>query len=204
MKLHTVIVSFNRPQLLRRTLESYLDTVTLPYTLLIVDNGSDADTLRYLRSLSVRVIELGTNLYPGPACNIGFLDADAASASHLHRSDNDMEYLPGWCDEVQARFASNLLLGQLGLRTDAEELGCSSNVGGTSVFKRELWDGGLRYRNNPWQELGAHTEDYWISLAVVDMGWQWGRVQRPCVVHIASGDLDDPYYQHSYGVRGII
>ena len=149
------------------------------------------------------VVLLPENRYPGPAANLGFSVAPL-EASYFHRSDSDMEYLPGWCDEVAARFAADPLLGQLGLRTDEEELHAEFNVGGTAVFRRELWDDGIRYDERPWNETLGLTEDYYMSLEVLKRGWRWGRVTRPCVVHIATGDLEDPYYQRSYGVRGII
>jgi len=204
MRLHTVIVSYNRRDLLQRTVESYLATVTVPYSLMIVDNGSAHTTVDYLRDLKtegVHIMELGRNRWPGPACNIGFGVAPPQS-KHLHRSDSDMEYLPGWCEEVQERFADETV-GQVGLRTDEEENHTELNVGGTAIFRRELWDAGLRYREDSWRVLGTMTEDYWISVAVTEMGWRWTRVQRPCVIHTATGDLTDPYYRRSYGVRGI-
>ena len=35
-------------------------------------------------------------------------------------------------------------------------------------------------------------------------GYRWTRVKRPSIVAIATGDLTDPYYIESYGVRGIV
>lgn len=202
MKLHTVIISYNRLDLLKQTLDSYLETVALPHSLVIVDNGSTQDVLDYIVETGVEHRMLGENRYPGPAANIGF-DLAPPDATHLHRSDSDMVYIPGWCSEVETRFDQHRRLGQLGLRTDDEEHHAVRNVGGTAVFNRALWLDGLRYREEPWSELGDFQEAYWITRDVVKMGWDWMRVQRPCVFHIASGDMSDPYYQESYGVRGI-
>lgn len=204
MKLHTVIVSYERLPLLQETIASYLTTVTLPYSLLIVDNGSSAPVHEWLQDgvPGATVLLLGKNLYPGAATNIGFAAAPA-DATHLHRSDNDMFYLPEWCDEVERAFAEQPRLGQLGLRTNDEELWCTSNVGGTAIIDKRLWNEGLRYDERPWSMLGSVTEDYYLSRDVERRDWRWARVERPCVVHKASGDRADPYYQHSYGVRGI-
>jgi hypothetical protein len=144
---------------------------------------------------------LGMNRYPGFATNYGFERAPA-EANFLHRSDNDVEYLPGWCQAARERFGSTIV-GQVGLRTDDEELNAPHNVGGNAIFRRVLWDGGLRYREQPWIKLGTMTEDYWISVAVRRMGWEWTRVTRPSIIHTATGDMTDPYYQQSYGIRGI-
>lgn len=203
MKVHTVIVSYNRLELLQRTVESYLDTVEPRYSSAeIIDNGSSEPTKSWLRAQSMLPVHyLGANYFPGMATNIGFARAPSG-ATFLHRSDSDMEYLPGWCAAVREAFG-DWLVGQVGLRTDEEELHCEVNVGGTAVFRRQLWQDGIRYRIDSWADLGAHTEDYWISQSLVQHGWRWARVKRPCVVHLASGDLNDPYYQHSYGIRGI-
>ena len=203
MRVHTVFVSYNRLDLLQRTISSYLETATHPFiSAEVVDNGSDEETIQWLHDhCPLLVTYLGTNRYPGYATNVGFSHAPP-TVGFLHRSDNDMEYLPGWPEAVRERFG-DAMVGQVGLRTTEEELGCDTNVGGTAVFRKRLWDDGLRYREDPWEKLGGHTEDYWISLEVKAMGWRWTRVTRPCVVHIATGDLDDPYYQKSYGVRGI-
>jgi hypothetical protein len=36
------------------------------------------------------------------------------------------------------------------------------------------------------------------------MGWTWKRVREPCLASLASGDMNDPYYQETYAVRNII
>ena len=202
MKLFTVIVSYNRLDLLRETIASYQATLTLPSKLLIIDNGSDKETRLWLIRSGLPLRLLPENRYPGAACNLAFAEAPK-DTTHLHRSDNDMRYLSGWCAEVEQRFAVGPKLGQLGLRTEAEELACETNVGGTSVIDKRLWDQGLRYDERPWQELGSVTEDYYLSQEIERRGWRWERVRRSCVVHTASGDRADPYYQHSYGIRGI-
>lgn len=206
MRLFTVIVSFNRPQELLRTVRSYQATVDADHWLSIVDNGStDPMTMELLDHFDreIPVWRLGKNLYPGYATNFGF-DKAPPYATHLHRSDSDMEYLSGWCDWVRHAFGHTGVVGQVGLRTSLEENDNYLNVGGTAVFDRKLWDEGLRYRTDSWETLGTFTEDYWISQEVVERGYRWVRVKRPCVVHLATGDLNDPYYQHSYGVRGLL
>lgn len=209
MKIHTVVISYQRLELTLRALASYLETVTLPYTLVVVDNGSDADTVERLcasgRLHDFDVFALGENRYPGYACNRGFeLAPDGAPL--LHRADNDFEFLPGWCDEIVKRFQENPRLGQLGLRTDAEELWNGHNVGGNCVFRRQLWDEGLRWDETPWPEIkvAGYTEDSFMSPQVAARGWEWGRVRKPCIRSISFEDPDDPYYQATWADRGII
>lgn len=195
--LHTVVVSYNRLELLKRTIESYVDTVTLPYTLCVVDNGSWPPPPVSNKPYSTTL--LLENLYPGYAANLGFREAPD-NATLYHRSDNDMEYLPGWCDEVVERFEANPNLGQLGLRT-LEEEGNHAAVGGNAVIRRELWDKGLRYDERPWTQVPF--EDANMSQKVRRLGYTWERVQKPCTVHIGIASSTDPYYQATFADRGI-
>ena len=205
--IHTVIVSYNRRELTEKCVETYMATVTLPYSLVIVDNNSEIETKRWLASLDQdsqhRVLFLGRNRYPGYATNRGW-EIMPPATTLLHRSDNDFAFLPGWCNVVTAAFDSYPSLGQLGLRTDKEELFAEKNVGGNNVISRKLWDEGLRYDERPWSKFPAgYTEDSFFTPEVVKRGWAWGRVTRPCIVPTSVESPDDPYYRSSWGVRRI-
>ena len=89
----TVVVSYKRPDMLRLTLESYLATISVPYRLIVVDNGSCEEALEVARELEVRVIELGENRFPGYSTNVGW--DYLAGSELLHRSDNDIEVVRG-------------------------------------------------------------------------------------------------------------
>lgn len=209
MKIHTVFITHNRLHLTKVAIESYLETVTVPYTVTVIDNGSTDGTLEWLEQKEwpfesfARHCPLGENKYPGFAVNVGWHYAPL-NADILHRADNDFSFLPGWCEEVERAF-SGRNVGQVGLRTAQEELHCSTNVGGNCVIRRELWDAGLRWDERPWPEFPPGcSEDTFFSPAVRKMGYEWRRVKRPCIVSLASGDWSDPYYQMSYGARGIV
>jgi GT2 family glycosyltransferase len=92
--LHAVIVSYKRRDLTERTLESFVATVSIPYSLVVVDNGSPEDVVEWLRGLDADVLELGENRYPGYATNRGWERAPQ-EATILLRSDNDTLWLPG-------------------------------------------------------------------------------------------------------------
>jgi glycosyltransferase involved in cell wall biosynthesis len=207
MIVHTVLISYQRLDLTKQAVASYLDTVTAPYSLWVVDNGSDQDVTDWLidNSSLFHYLLLGKNKYPGFACNRGFERAPD-DATVLHRADNDFVFLPGWCDEVAERFAQNPRLGQLGLRTDEEELSNGHNVGGNCAFRRDLWDEGLRWDERPWPKIKTpgYTEDSFMSPEVVRFGWEWGRVERPCIRSISMESPDDPYYQATWAARGIV
>lgn len=204
MKLHTVFVTYNRLELTKRTISSYLDTVALPHTMTVVDNASTDGTREWLARCGVEWYPQGTlhllasNRYPGFAANMGWQHAPP-DATHLHRSDNDVEYKPGWCDEVEERFQDQTLW-QLGLRT-LEEEGPQAAVGGNCVIAREAWDAGIRYGERPWVQ--EPFEDSHMSFNVRRRGYEVARVLRPCIEHIGVATRDDPYYQETFAARGI-
>lgn len=207
MRLHTVFITYNRLELTQQAIASYLETVTVPYEFVVVDNASTDGTQEWLRSnYGSNIILLNENCYPGRACNIGwsFMRADT---THLHRADNDFAFLPGWCEEAEKRFR-NRELGQLGLRTNEEELFNMNNVGGNCIIRRELHDQGLRYDERPWpqirEEVGkGHSEDSFLSPAVLQMGYKWYRVKKNCIRVLSNNDPSDPYYFQSFADRGI-
>jgi glycosyltransferase involved in cell wall biosynthesis len=198
-EISTVVVSYKRPELLRLTLESYLDTVSVSFKLLVVDNGSCQEAIEVAEELGVTVHEFSENRYPGWSTNVGW---DVLGGSLLHRSDNDIEYLEGWCDEVIRCFAEDPQLGQLGLRTLAEE-GNHPNVGGNCVVRSEVFEK-VRWSEDPWRP-NVKGEDYFFTRAVEAAGFNWGRVSVPCTVHLGAQWPDrptDPYYAESWGARG--
>ena len=178
MKIHTVIITHNRLELTKQVIESYLETVTIPHTLWVVDNASTDGTREWLLdNYDYGLSLLKENRYPGYSANLGFSLAPS-DATLLHRADNDFAFREGWSEQVVRAF-KNPKLGQLGLRTDDEETDSSgpvaSNVGGCCVIRRELWNAGLRYDERTWPEFREQvgpgiTEDSFMSSAVEQMG----------------------------------
>lgn len=209
MKLFTALVSYNRPELLKRTVASYLETVSMPFDLVIVDNGSDDETLDWLSASGLKTLLLGENRYPGYAANQAWRLHDE-SHDLLHRSDNDLNYLPGWSDAVVERFERGRArggpgrrVGQVGLMTDAQEGKKVPAVGGNMAIRREVYEEGVRYTDEPWDTVP--WEDGMMTGSVVAAGWGWARVATQCLVHLGDPpDFDDPYYVKTYGVRGIL
>jgi hypothetical protein len=219
VKLHTVFITHNRLELTKRAIASYLETVTVPRSLWVVDNASTDGTPKWigenLTEVGMGHSVLPENRYPGWATNHGWEAVEfagiASDATHLHRADNDHIFLPGWCEHVQERFEADRRIGQVGLRTAAEEGHIQQNTGGNCVIRRELWDEGLRWDERTWPQLRdeiapGHTEDSLFSPAVKAMGYRWTRVKKPCIQPISPETYDDPdwpYYVKSFTDRGI-
>jgi hypothetical protein len=210
--IHSVIVSYNRVHLTEQAITSYLNTVTLPHTLVVMDNGSGRETWERLVLLDADfdLVLLGENKYPGYATNRGWERAPKHTTL-LHRGDNDFAFLPGWCDTMLEAFERHAV-GQVGLRTAEEEMWNSHNVGGNNVVRRELWDQGLRYDERPWPQISkkvpGYTEDSFLSPAVTRLGWVWTRVERPCIRSLSveapgDPDFDAGYYDRTWADRGM-
>ncbi len=211
VKLHTVFVTYNRLELTKRAIESYLETVTVPHRFLVVDNASTDGTTTWLqqnvRTLNFKgIIAFPENRYAGAACNFGWAMVSAwMDVDFLQRADNDSEFLPGWCEHVEECFEGRPELGQLGLRMGEEEGFNKINVSGDCIIRRELWDKGLRWEEKPWSEYPRGTaESRPFARAVEKMGYKWDRVTQPCIRPIAAEDPDDEYYIESWRSRGIL
>lgn len=112
--ISTVVLNWNRSDLLKRTIESYLDTVSIPYEIIIVDNASRDDSRDVIDSFTATNTNISSVLLDenrgGEALNAGL---ELATGDLLHLSENDLEYLPGWSERVRDYFEVFDDLGQL-------------------------------------------------------------------------------------------
>ncbi len=185
MNLLCVICTHDRLDYTKRTVASWADTARTEDTLVIVDNASSDGTQDWLPDSGADLVILNErNLFPGAAVNLGWYHGleQYPDAALLQRSDNDIEYLPGWRDHVDECFEAFPELGQLGLLnrhedyedaqpvTELRRKGVSVNVewtrtGGNCVVPRRLWDQGLRWEAGSWAP-GGNDEDSKLSAIV--------------------------------------
>src|SRR5579872_6270840 len=115
--ISTLILNWNRADLLQMTVESYLETTSNDVELFIIDNASTDDSRNYLtriekeRAAVVKVFYLEENL-GGEAYNVAI---PSAVGDLIHLSENDQLFLPGWVDHVKRAFEIFSDLGQLSL-----------------------------------------------------------------------------------------
>jgi hypothetical protein len=200
--LHSCLVSYRRRLLTEQTLASYLATVTVPHSLVIVDNGSPQDVTDWIRGTGVPHLLLGENRYPGYATNRGW-ELMPSGTTLLQRIDNDTEFLPGWCDEMAAVF-SDATVGQYGLVAAGDEQWTSMDnwpVGGNSVISRRVYDAGIRYSERPWAP-GEVLEDHQLTLDVWALGLRRVFGTRPGISYLDDGDA--AYKSESHRARGLV
>lgn len=171
----TCVVTHDRLAYSQRCIESLLATRRAGDRIVVVDNASTDGTVEWLATLDLPVIFNPTNRFPGAACNQGW--DTWAGEELLHRSDNDIEYLPGWQDEVEFAFAEHPNLALLGILNLHEDRHCEPTghgadpiaaVGGNVVMPARLFRSGLRWSEEPWGL--ACTEDGPMSAAALQHG----------------------------------
>ncbi|MGD0854886.1 MAG: glycosyltransferase [Dehalococcoidia bacterium] len=168
--ISTVLLNWNRIDNLKRTVKSYLATINVDYELFIVDNNSQDGSKALIQDIcegypNHHAILLNENI-GGQALNIG---AEKATGKYIHFSENDIEYLPGWYENLLEKFDNFPELGQLspfspnpqkviGEIFSVKETGpvtrkgitiyvTGLNTGTTSIIRRQVWDTGARWKS---------------------------------------------------------
>lgn len=229
MKLLIVMVTYNRLEYTRKTLDSLQSTIKVPHELIVVDNYSMDGTQDWLRREILRssLILNPENYYPGKACNIGWEYGlkKYSEATHLMRLDNDMEFKEGWDTKAEEYFNTFPDLGQLGIEHNAI-MDPNNNgqyrlnyggltldawpgvVGGPNIVAREVWDKGARYDETPWSSpegVPAMQEDSKFSFTIRNLGYMIGHMTERLAWTFAdeSNWKDYPdYYMETMKTRG--
>jgi len=227
--ISTTILNWNRSDLLERTIQSYLNTISVPYELTIVDNAS-TDNSRIIigdfcsRFENVSAIFLPNNL-GGEAINLGF---EKSSGDLFHISENDIEYLPGWDRKVVDYFEIFPQLGQLSLFgpvPNDQEIWvlkqsvlrhsrgrilyeAQGNVSTTSVFKRAIWDKGVRFKSIANGGEFCFPDDISFSKDVAQAGYTVAWSDHYLVNNLGHFAIEferrKSYYQHNYQAKASV
>ncbi|HEY1796705.1 MAG TPA: glycosyltransferase [Stellaceae bacterium] len=220
--LSTIILNWNRAELLRRCVDSYLATVGEDYELAIADNASTDGSVAYLRELEAaggaRVVYLRENI-GGEALNIA---AATARGDLIHFSENDQVFLPGWRPHVEEAFAAFPKLGALSLFSDTPTddeawepkpsrlrfsrgkilYEAPANIGTSSILRGViLREHGVRIANVEHIQIKL-PDDGKMSRDVRAAGYWCGFSDRYYVRNVghepAEFDRDPAYYEENY------
>lgn len=116
-----MMVTYNRLELTKRTITGLVKSVKIPYTLVIVDNGSSDGTVEYLKTLQeiinlpVQLILLPENKGIAVGRNIGLKKADELNTKWYCTIDNDVEMPDGWLEECINILSANKAFGSVGV-----------------------------------------------------------------------------------------
>jgi glycosyltransferase involved in cell wall biosynthesis len=226
-RIATVILSWQRPDLLRRTIESYRARTTVAHRLLLVDNGSDAATRDVIIAAQEcgaidRVVWLADNR-GGEALNLVF---DDSAAPFLHFSENDLEYRHGWDLDLLSKFEAFPSLGQLSVfsaepESASGEIGprheavsmerggrrvwrAAHNVGTSSMVRREVADLGVRWHNLEagglrWPDDGRFSTD--VKAAGYLVAWNDRHVVTNWGHNVGEWSYRLDYYLADFGSK---
>lgn len=206
--LITCFVTHNRLDLTKLALNSFINTTRIDHNLVVVDSGSDKETVDYLHSVEeIDILLLEPNIYPGAAINLGW-EAGLErwpETRFLMRSDNDIFYRFGWDIYAFELFDRFHKLGELGLidLTDKFFFGTRPEVtiasaefrynavpfpiGGAYIIRKQIWDQGVRHPEGVWDKNPDTPEDKVFWKQIVDKGWKTGCVMDPLVCHLGIG-----------------
>jgi glycosyltransferase involved in cell wall biosynthesis len=225
--LSTVLLSWNRPGMLYRTLRSYRAATRSATELIVVDNGSQRETRTLIESaesagLIDSAIFLSTNEgglalnYPSP-----FL-----RGSYVHYSENDVEYRPHWDIELLAKFKAFPRLGQLSPFAPKPELNIgeiwvehsghltsnstenvyvtNAGIGTTCVVRRQLVEAGAKWMNiesGEWRWPNDANFSSQVRNHGFVVAWNDHYVATNLGHNVAEWEKDLPYYLASYAAK---
>lgn len=217
--ISTIILNWNRSDLLIKTLQSYIDTITVPYEIFIIDNASCDNSKEVIMKFCadnpyIKSIFLNKNI-GGEAINIGL---KKSIGRYLHISENDIEYLPGWVEEVLEAFESFPDLGQLSLFgpvPDDNEIWtvkpcvlkhskgkiiykALENVGTTSVIRREIWEKGIRISSINSKGNFLFPSDIKLSEDIKKLGYIVAWAKYNLVKNLGHSEYEFKHRTHYY------
>jgi len=160
------ILSFNRQEVMQRSIETLFASTRYPFELIILDDGSNHKTQTYLFDLvrkhraSTVLFNTDRNLGIGIAVNRGF---QIARGDYLFKLDADLMYHPGWLTKCIYLLEKYKIIGCLGLfkywhkprifsenivNTYSDYFEVVDFVGSAIGMRREVYD-----QFGPWHEV---------------------------------------------------
>lgn len=114
-----LLLTFNRKELLQRTLESIWERTRTPYRLIVIDNGSSDGTVEYLKSIEdkVELVLLEENIGICPAYNEGFkfVESEYFITTQDDLLPPDLE--PDWLSQMLDLLKRRPTYGGIAMRT---------------------------------------------------------------------------------------
>lgn len=214
-EISSVMLCWNRLPLSRECLASYLETISVPHELFVIDNGSTDETALWLAEISSHPGVTGilglTENNPAAALNMGL---SRCLGRYLHIMENDYRYLPGWDRYAVGRFNEIQELGQLALFEGESQFHAANyqgqvwiarqNVCTTSVLRRELFfETGVRVHGH---YLGnRYPNDHDLSMQVREAGYLVAWPDRDLAHNIGfeadEYKRDPDYYIRDYTLK---
>lgn len=167
MHFNITMISYNRLEMTRKSVESLLENTRGEYTFNLVDNGSTDGSREYLADLAarfpqVKFYQLHRNMGTAVAYNLGW--ASSPDADYYVKIDNDtLIHNPDWLINLAGLMERNpelglagYLLGDWPYRLDQVVLNS-----GDKFVESDICNGGcVMVPKNVHEKIGFWTEDY--------------------------------------------
>lgn len=165
-QVNITVVTHNRLELTRRTIDSVLRNTREHYALCVVDNASTDGTRAFLRELKAQgkiqhLIMFDKNMGVACACNTGWAAADA---DHFLKLDNDIEVLHvGWLKNLLQFFTPGSSIGAVAYKVIPDDAIPTLHIGPTAIFETEFCGGACLLTSREMRlALGNFCEDYGV------------------------------------------
>ncbi|MBU9713304.1 glycosyltransferase family 2 protein [Evansella tamaricis] len=197
IKILTILLNWNRPELVKTTIESYYKNTSVDFKFIVADNGSNFETVSLLEELSIKYdfeVEYLKKNTGGLAFNYVLDRIPFDSFPFIHFTENDIEYLQNWDHTLLKKMKNFPEVGQISPfspfpQTDKGEYSWEKaatkvtrngnsvylskhNVGSTSIIRSEILIGGLRWSNIKGKDSILFPNDGLFSRRIKEMGWK--------------------------------
>ena len=137
------MVTYNRLDLTKQTVEDLKKSVDIDYNFIIIDNNSTDGTVEYLKELNPTVLILNdTNLGIAKARNQCLKSADELGTEYYSFIDNDVRMPVGWLEESIEILKANKQYGMLGVNMEGKSY---------PIVERK----GFKFQDKPQGNLGT-------------------------------------------------
>lgn len=210
-KVALMMLAYNRLDLTKQTLEGLLESVTIPFHMIVIDNFSDDGTKEYLEGfkasanmVSFHHLRQDKNEGVVVGRNIGLVKANEIGVDWYSTLDNDVEMPKGWLRDSIGIMKANPSYGMLGVNMENKKYPVITKNGfklqhkprgnlGTActVFPKVVHDK-LGFFNVEYGLYGEGDADYGMRIRVA--GYKMGYVEQSGK-HLGVGEYDTGEYR---------
>jgi len=208
MKAALMMATYNRLDLTKRMLKSLFETTTIPFSLIIVDNGSEDGTVEFLKDYQwpcdAHLIFNEANKGIAVARNQTLKKADEIGTDWFCTIDNDVEMPKGWLKQCIDILKANKSYGGIGVNMEPAPYPIVTRNGCTFQDKPQgnLGTACMVFPKAVHQMLGFFTTEYGLYG---EEDADWGMRTRVCGFklgyiqemgnHFGDGEVDTGAYR---------
>ena len=196
-KITLMMVTFNRLDLTKQTLNNLIKTIKTPCNLVIIDNFSTDNTLQYLHDMfakkqkpfsQVKIVSFSENKGIAVGRNAALKEADEIGTQWYCTIDNDVKLPEGWLEECVQILKNNKNFGAVGVNLENNKYPIvkrgnlsfqekpAGNLGtACMVFRKQLHQM-LGFFSTEYGKYGEEDSDFGMRARVA--GFKLGYIER--------------------------